>query len=189
VAVGLGRAFPEILSAARTGAPWAMESIYRSLAPGVLGYLRGQGARDPDDVASDVFVGVIHGLPRFEGDERAFRAWVFSIAHRRLMDERRRLARRRDHPADPADLGTIHETSATGDVEEEALDSLGTSWALRELQTLSSDQRAVVLLRVLGDLSVEEVARVLEKSMGAVKSLQRRGLKALARRIEREGVS
>src|SRR5687768_6236921 len=82
----------------------ALAGIYRLLAPAVIGYLRGQGAREPEDVASEVFVSVVRGLPFFEGDEDGFRAWVFTIAHRRLTDERRLLARRREESTDPHQL-------------------------------------------------------------------------------------
>ncbi len=76
-----------------------------------------------------------------------------------------------------------------GDVVEDAMGALGTGWALRTLQALTPDQRAVILLRVLADLSVADVARILGKTRGAVKTLQRRALAALARQIEREAVS
>lgn len=179
----------DVLDAARSGESLALEAIYRELAPQVLGYLRGQGVRDSEDAASEVFVGMVRGLKRFRGDERDFRTWVFSIAHRRVIDERRRLARRREEPVEPLDLAGPLAGSRTGDAEAEGLDRLGTRWALAALRTLSPDQRAVVALRVLADLSVEQVAAVLGKSLGAVKSLQRRGLVALARNLEREGVS
>ena len=179
----------EVIEAARLGESWALEAIYAELAAPVLGYLRGQGLRDPEDAASEVFVGVVRGLERFRGEERDLRTWVFSIAHRRVIDERRRLARRPEEPVDPVDLAGPLAGSMTGDTEEESLARLGTGWALDALRALTPDQRAVVTLRVLADLSVEQVAAVLGKSLGAVKSLQLRGLVALARNLEREGVS
>jgi RNA polymerase sigma-70 factor (ECF subfamily) len=179
----------EVIEGARLGESWALEAIYADLAAPVLGYLRGQGLRDPEDAASEVFVGVVRGLERFRGDERDLRTWVFSIAHRRVIDERRRLARRREEPVDPADLAGPLAGTRTGDTEQEALDLIGEGWAISALRSLSPDQSAVILLRVLADLSVEQVAAVLGKSLGAVKSLQRRGLAALARNLDREGVS
>ncbi|HEX2026160.1 MAG TPA: sigma-70 family RNA polymerase sigma factor, partial [Actinomycetota bacterium] len=134
---------------------------------------------------SETFVGVVRGLSRFGGDERGFRSWVFGICHRRLIDERRRLARPREEPVPPSDLPE----RPGGDVEEEAVARVGTTWARDAVARLTRDQRDVLLLRVLGDLSVEEVARIVGKSRGAVKSLQRRALLALARQVDREGVS
>lgn len=187
--MALGASFGEVLDAARVGAPWALAALYRDLAPAVLGYLRGQGAAEAEDVASEVFVAMVQRLPAFEGGERDFRAWVFSIAHRRLQDERRRLAKRRDVATDPAAFAGSLPGTPTGDVEEEALARLGGGWILRALSSLTPEQRAVLLLRILADLSIAEVARVLGKRQGAVKTLQRRALRALARNLEREGVT
>lgn len=185
----LGHEFPRILGAGRSGELWALERFYRELAPAVLGYLRGQGAVEPEDLTSEVFVGMVGGLHRFAGDERGFRSWIFAIAHRRLLDERRRLSRRREEPMDPAKMNENLAGTSTGDSEEEALIRLEGQGVLRTLSRLSPDQRSVLLLRVVADLSVEEVARILGKSAGAVKSLQRRALLSLARQIDTEGVS
>lgn len=181
--------FEAALDAARSGASWGLEAIYRSLAPAVMGYLRGHGAAEPEDVTAEVFEAVVRRLPAFQGDERAFRSWVFSITHRRLMDERRRLSRRRELAVSPEDMAGSLADRSTGDTEQEALSRLGTHWAHRAIAELTLDQRAVLLLRVLADLSVDEVASVLGKTPGAVKALQRRALLTLARQIEREGVS
>jgi RNA polymerase sigma factor (sigma-70 family) len=184
----IGERFPTLLDAARQGDRGSLEALYHDLAPVVIGYLRGQGAAEPDDLAAEVFVGVARGLGSFRGDERAFRSWVFSIAHRRLIDERRRLSRRKERAVDPADLAEGLDRPG-GDVEAEALDRIGESWVLRAIRRLTPEQRAVLLLRVVADLPVEEVARIVGRSPGAVKALQRRALSSLARQIDREGVS
>jgi RNA polymerase sigma factor (sigma-70 family) len=184
-----GATFPEVLAAAQAGDERAMESLYRDLAPAILGYLRGQRSAEPHDTLGEVFVGVVRGLSAFRGDEKGFRSWVFAIAHRRLMDERRRLARRGEQPVDPGELSARFENRLTGDVEAEALERSGEAWALRALERLTEEQREVLLLRVVADLPVAEVARIVGRSEGAVKALQRRALSALARQIEREGVS
>jgi RNA polymerase sigma-70 factor (ECF subfamily) len=185
----IGQAFGSTLDAARDGEPSALEALYRDLAPAVLGYLRGQRAAEPEDLASEVFVGMVRGLEGFRGDEGGFRSWVFSIAHRRLIDERRRLARRREESVDPSDLAGRLAGAAMGDAEDEAVARLGRGWAVRTLDVLTDDQRSVLLLRILADLSVEDVARLLGKRPGAVKTLQRRALASLARHLERQGVS
>ena len=185
----IGDRFAETLEAARAGDPAALEAMYRDLAPSVLGYLRAQGAVEPEDLASDAFVGVVRGLHRFRGDEKGFRSWVFSIVHRRLVDERRALARRLEEPVEPAGLAAASGDLAGGDAEAEAMAAVGVRWAREAVSRLSPDQRSVVLLRVLADLPIDQVARILGKRVGAVKSLQRRGLLALARQIDAEGVS
>jgi RNA polymerase sigma-70 factor (ECF subfamily) len=56
------------------------------------------------------------------------------------------------------------------------------------LSVLSPEQRSVLLLRVIGDLSIEDVAKAVGKRTGAVKALQRRGLAAVKRELGRKGV-
>ena len=180
----LGERFPEILHAARGGAPWAFERLYGDLAPAVAGYLRVQRASEPEDLVSEVFIGVFRGLATFHGSEQQFRSWVFTIAHRRLVDERRHAARR-------PHLSTVEaeQSPPGGDVEREAFESLGEQWVVEVCAQLSSDQRTVLLLRVIADLSIEEVARITGKTVGAVKALQRRALEALRRKLAREGAT
>lgn len=181
----LGAGFDDVLRAARANAPWAFERLYDTLAPSVAGYLRLRGADDPEGVTNEVMLGVFRGLGGFEGDEPGFRSWVFTIAHRRLIDERRRRAAR---PRADAELTERHDRAA-GDVEDEAAARLGGHRVVTLLDQLTEDQRDVILLRVVGDLSVEETARVLGKRQGAVKMLQRRGLTTLRRILEQEGVT
>jgi len=175
-----GPAFDDVLAAAQAGAAWAFEVLYRDLAPAVTGYLRLHGAAEPDDVASETFIGVFTGLAGFRGDEDALRAWVFTIAHRRLVDDWRRRSRRPQLTDDAGDL-TEH---VGGDVEDDVLLRSGAQ-AVHELcGTLPTDQCSVLLLRILADLTVEQVADVLGRSVASVKALQRRGLRTLRERIE-----
>jgi len=172
--MSFGDDFDGILVAAQAGAAWAAERLWRDLAPLVTGYLRMQGATDPEDLTSETFIGVFAGIRTFTGSESALRSLVLTIAHRRLLDERRRRARR----PDPEPLDDRSEI-AGGDVEEEALAALADARLRSALDTLSPDQRTVLLLRIVGDLTVEQVAGVVGKRPGAVKALQRRGLAAV----------
>lgn len=183
--MSIGESFPQVLEAARTGAEWAWTAIYRDLAPAVLGYLRTRGAPDPEDATGEVFLGVVRGLRSFEGNEDEFRSWVFVIAHRRLIDERRRLHRRPAHADEDEEL---EEVASADDVEAEAITRLGTARVRRIIDRLTEDQRDVLLLRLIGGFTVDEVAQVVGKRPGAVKALQRRGLAAIARELAKEGV-
>lgn len=182
----LGAAFPEVLTAAQAGGAWAFERLWTSLAPAVTGYLRVQGAREPEDLASEVFLNVFRGLGRFAGGEEQFRSWVFTIAHRRLTDERRRRGRR----PDPRPLDDLpNETAgAAPAAEHPALDALATARVQAVCERLVPDQRDVLLLRLVAGLTVDEIAAALEKSPGAVKALQRRGLAAIEKIFSNEGV-
>jgi RNA polymerase sigma factor (sigma-70 family) len=177
--------FDRLLAAARAGDRDAWGEIYGALAPGVLGYVRARGASDPEDLTGEVFVQVVRDLSSFEGGAAGFRAWVFTIAHHRLLDQRRLETRRPQSVGEPVEAVQVH----GGDVEAEALERISFRRVTELLEALSADQRDVLLLRIVGDLSLEDVARVTGKRTGAVKQLQRRGLAAIRRQLEREGVA
>jgi RNA polymerase sigma-70 factor (ECF subfamily) len=172
--------FDRTLAGARAGSEEAWTAVYRDLAPALLGYLRARGAVEPEDLLGEVFLQVVRDLPGFEGDERGFRAWAFAIAHHRLVDDHRRRGRR---PVEPRPDEELLAHAALGDLEREALERVRSEEVRLALARLSPDQQSVLMLRLLGDLTVEEVARVLGKRPGAVKAIQRRGLATLRRAL------
>jgi RNA polymerase sigma factor (sigma-70 family) len=176
------RAFRSTLAAARTGDEAAWEQLYRDLAPAVVGYLRFSGAPEPEDLAGEVFLHVVRDLEGFEGGARQFRGWVLSIARHRLLDDHRYRGRR---PVDPVADEALLAAAPAGDAEAEALERLGEAEVLRLIGRLSRDQQDVLLLRLVGDLTVEEISVAIGKRPGAVKALQRRGLRTVAKSIER----
>ena len=178
--------FAAILRAARAGEEWAWRALYAELAPALLGYLRARRADQPEDLLGEVMLQMVRDLPSFDGGKRDFRAWAFMIAHHRLLDERRRSARR---PAEAMPPPEIARLGPLGDAEEDALRALSAERVGRLLAKLSPDQQSVILLRVLGELTFEQVAEVIGKTPGAAKALQRRGLEAIRHELERERVT
>ncbi|WP_291377415.1 RNA polymerase sigma factor [Demequina sp.] len=174
--------FASTLAAARTGAAWAWESIYRDLAGPVGGYLRGAGAPDVDDLVSETFLSVAKDIHRFKGDEEAFRSWVFTIAHRRMQDAWR--AKGRQVPVADGEEAHAHaERKWLGNVEHEAMTSMSMIEVHALIDHLTDAQREVLLLRVVADLSVAQAAEVLDTSEGAVRALQNRALRDLRKEI------
>jgi RNA polymerase sigma-70 factor (ECF subfamily) len=181
--VTIGEAFESVLGAAQQGEAWAWETLYRDLAGPVTGYLQGRGATEPEDSASETFLQVAQRISGFRGDEREFRSWVFVIAHRRLIDERR-AAGRRPVTVSEDDLAAVDAVVGPS-AESEALERLSSAEIVWFLAPLTEEQRDVLLLRVVAGLSVKEAAAVLRKSEGAVKVLQHRAVEALRRRISK----
>jgi RNA polymerase sigma-70 factor (ECF subfamily) len=172
--------FDEVLTSARAGFPQAFERLFSQLSRPLAAYFRSQGAADPAGSTNDVLLRVFRGIDRFEGDESQFRAWVFTIARNSLVDERRRARRRvTTTPMDPPDELLPEEPAS----EHGALARLGTRRAVEVIESLAPDQREVLLLRIVGDLTVDQVAAIVGKRPGAVKALQRRGLAAIRRRL------
>jgi RNA polymerase sigma-70 factor, ECF subfamily len=174
--------FEAVIAAAKTGAEWANAALYREFGPGLVRYLRAQAPAEGEDLASEVWMNVATGLGRFEGDEAAFRCWLFSIARRRLIDFRRREQRRRTM------LSSLETTGASDavDPEAQALMASESEAALAHIASLPPDQAEVVLLRVVAGLDVEDVATIVGKKAGAVRVLQHRALKRLSGKLVRE---
>ena len=174
----------DVVSRARAGSPEAFTEIYQALAGPVAAYVRSKGVADPADLTSEVFLAVFTGIGRFSGSEAQLRSWVFTIAHRRVVDQWRRQGRHPGlSPYEPED-----DLRTAPSAESGALVALGEERVHALLATLTEEQREVMTLRILGDLTVEQVAEVVGRRTGAVKALQRRALASLRRAIEAEGV-
>jgi RNA polymerase sigma-70 factor (ECF subfamily) len=182
----IGPLFPELLAAAQGGDEQAFAVLWRDLQPAVLRYFQVVAKEAAEDLAADSWVAVIRGLGRFRGDEQAFRAWVFTVAHHRAIDWRR-LAVRRPTGSVPAEL--LAEWPAPDDPAAQVLEVQSTRAALALLAELPADQAEVVALRVLGGLEVAEVAGIIGKRPGTVRVLAHRGLRRLARRVEAAGLA
>ena len=166
-----------MLEAARAGDEWAWSRLYGELAGPVLGYLRVRGAAEPEDLLGEVFLQVARNLGSFSGDATGFRSWIFTIAHRRMIDERRASGRR------PLELVVDRESGPSQDPALIVMDRLTEERIAATLECLVPDQRDVLLLRIMGGITVEEVAIILGKTIGAVKALQRRALQTIKRNV------
>jgi RNA polymerase sigma-70 factor, ECF subfamily len=181
--VPLGEQFQPALVAARLGAEWALTALYREFHPPLRRYLEALEPNDGDDLASETWIDAAAGLERFQGDEWAFRRWLFTIARRRLIDHRRRRGRSAQAHTD---LEALAQRPAGDDTQAAALAANETEAALARIAALPRDQAEVILLRLLAGLDVTEVARVVEKRPGTVRVLQHRGLQRLAEQLVRE---
>jgi RNA polymerase sigma-70 factor, ECF subfamily len=180
-----GFGFAGALAAARLGEEWAVALLWRELHPRILRYLRvAVGGSEAEDLSSEVWLEVARGLGRFDGDESAFRAWVFTIARRRVIDTGRKVQRRRTDPVSPDQIDR-----GSQDAPDELEARLALDAALRRVARLPRDQAEVVALRVLAGLSAEQVAEIVGKRAGAVRVLQHRGLLRLANELAAEGVT
>ena len=162
-----------MVSEARANSPAALRAVYESLAPSVLGYLRSKGCEDPEALTQDVFLAVFARISTVSGGAAGLRTFAFSVAHARMVDDHRRRERRPVlAPYDPqSDLRTAE--SAEDTVFQSPLG------AAELLDGLTEQQREVLQLRVVADLSLEETAEIMGKTVNSVKQLQRRALLAL----------
>lgn len=169
------------LAAARSGDEAGFATLWRDLHPRLLRYLRVCGNDGPEDLAAETWLHVVRGLSSFEGGMAEFRAWLFTIARHRAIDQGRARSRGLSvvSVADP-----VEETgwcSPAPSAEQDAVANESTSRALRLVATLPPAQAEMVMLRVVAGLDVADVARLLGKRPGTVRVGVHRALKTLSR--------
>jgi RNA polymerase sigma-70 factor, ECF subfamily len=174
-----------VVASAQDGDRDALHVIYEALAPSVYGYLRAKGVEDAEGVTSDVFVALLPQIERVTGGAAGLRKLTFTIAHARMVDDHRNRARLPASIAyEPAD-----DTRTVGSAEDDAADGLATARVRAVLDLLPEDQREVLTLRVIADLTIEQVAAVMGRTPGAVKQLQRRGMIAVRKAVAERQVT
>lgn len=177
--------FGEVLREASEGDRQAFESIYRALHRRVLAFARVRKHPDPEGLVNDVFLQVFRNLSKFDGTEPQSNAWVFKIARNKIIDDSRR---RRRLPIELfGEVPGARTLQAADDVESQAIGNVQTESMLGYLDELTTEQRDVFILRFVSDLSMQTIARVLGKKIGAVKALQRRGLRSVVKKILADG--
>ena len=182
----VGDDFARVLADAQGGSEDQFAVLWRDANPALLRYLRVLAPENAEDIAAETWVHVIRGLPRFIGDEAAWRAWLFTTARRRLIDQARL---RKRHPAEPLDDVSAAEMPRTPDAAQIALDNLATKSAIALLSQLPPPQAEVIMLRVVAGLDTEAVAAMLGKTPGNVRVMAHRGLKKLEDLLGRAGVT
>ena len=159
--------------------PELIEACFARVQEDMVRYLRAvAGADVAEDIASQVWVEVVARTAEFRGDEAALRRLVFATARRRALDQHRRWWRRKVSLHPPGD--GVLERAASEDPAVVERDR-----ALVWIARLPRAQAEIVLLRVLGDFSTEEVAEMTGRSSGAVRVLQHRALRRLASELHR----
>jgi RNA polymerase sigma factor (sigma-70 family) len=154
----------ELVTAAAAGDRDSLGDVYAALAPTVLGYLRTRGVDDPEAVTNDVFVKLLPQISKVRGGADGLRRLTFTIARARLVDQFR--MRGRVGPTAVYDADTDQRCVPSAEDDAEAAISLAHIHAI--LEVLPDDQREVLTLRVVADLSIEQVADVIGRSRGAV---------------------
>lgn len=132
-----------------------------------------------EDLTGEVFTRMIRHLPEYEERGVPFRAWLYRIASNLVKDHYR------SKEQAPLPLTVVEETNMSMNSSERVVEQTLTLASVQEaLAMIDETQSEVVILRFLAGMSLKEVALTLNKSVGAVKSLQHRGLSALRVALE-----
>lgn len=166
----------DLIRAAQKGGRDAFARLYEVHVERVYRYLVGRlgQSADAEDVTAEVFVRAMRALPSYREKGRPFIAWLFRIAHNQAVNYLKKRARRREVPL-------VETAAVSDDPEEAALRQVMLSEVSQAMQGLTKLQREVVTLRFGSDLSINETAKAMNRSVEAVKFLQHSALRALRR--------
>ena len=172
-----------LVARAQDGDREALEELYLLHFDRIYSYLHmSVGNRhDAEDLTTQTFLKMLESIKRFRWQSAPFSAWLFRIAHNLAMDHfraSRRWQPEEDVPEPPGE----EEPSA----EAQALQSIGRQSMLELIENLSQEQQQVLTLKFVFNFPNAEVATILGKTEGAVKSLQHRALVSLQKHITRE---
>jgi len=169
----------ELVIRAKAGDESAFTQIYERYAPAIYRYIyfRLGEPELAEDLQAEVFLRMLEGIHRYEDRGWPISAWLYRIARDRTIDTMRR-RRIRQHVSLEAWGGSCDgpEISVGAQLEFEELS--------RTLDDLTDEQRQVIQLRFMADLSIQEVAKKMGRTEGSVKALQHRGLQSLQRRLQ-----
>jgi RNA polymerase sigma-70 factor (ECF subfamily) len=172
-----------LVARAQKGDRDALEELYLMHFDRIYSYLHmSVGNRhDAEDLTTQTFLKMLESIKRFRWQSAPFSAWLFRIAHNLAMDHFR--ARRRWQPEEevPEPAGE-EEPSA----ELQAMQAIGRESMLDLIENLSPEQQQVLTLKFVFNFPNGDVATILGKTEGAVKSLQHRALVSLQKQIASE---
>jgi RNA polymerase sigma-70 factor (ECF subfamily) len=174
----------KLVERAQAGDRAALEELYLIHFDRIYSYLHMTvgNRHDAEDLTTQTFLKMLESIGRFRWQAAPFSAWLFRIAHNLSMDHFR--ARRRWQPEEevPEPHGS-EEPSA----EIEAMHSIGRQSMLELIDKLSPEQQQVLTLKFVFNFPNADVAKILDKTEGAIKSLQHRALASLQKQVQQPG--
>jgi RNA polymerase sigma-70 factor, ECF subfamily len=169
----------QLIQRARQGDLAAVSELYNMHVDRIYQYVRYRTGDDPtaEDITAEVFLRAIESLGSYSDQGAPFIAWLYRIAHARIIDFWRSSKHRQTAPLeDPLLQDGLLVTD-----EDINVDFLQHRSLWSALQQLTDDQQNVIILKFMQGLDNAEIAQVLGKTEGAIKALQRRALETLAR--------
>jgi RNA polymerase sigma-70 factor, ECF subfamily len=162
-----------VLRAARSGDDVAFVKLWRCLQPELLWFFTILAPDAAEELATETWLQVVRGVGQFEGDESAFRAWLFTIAHTKVVDWWQCSSTKADIQS--SDLSLAEDSATARDVSSRSVMAL--------VAALPADQGEAIVLRVVAGLEVDQVEAIMGKRPGTVRALTHHGLRQLARAL------
>ena len=167
----------QLVQQIQTGSGEAMSVLYRRHRPAILRYVQARiyDWQQAQDLTGEIFLRMVAYLPQYQATGAPFTAWLFRIAHNIVISHRQQESRTPLVDISQADNHSHPEDNPAYLVENK----LEMDWVRQGLRQLDETQRDVIILRFLIGLPLQEVAHALDKSVGAIKTHQHRGILAL----------
>ena len=173
-----------LLQQVRRGDTDAFASLYQDNVQAIFRYIayRVNNAQLAEDLTGDVFIRALKSISTYEDQGKPFLAWLYRIAHARVVDHYRQTNRR-------PEAATLDEQpiEAPGDMDASLIRRQAAKVLREAIADLTEDQQQVIILRFIEGQRIEMVAEQMGKQANAIKQLQHRALHALAARLERAG--
>jgi RNA polymerase sigma-70 factor, ECF subfamily len=165
----------EVIRRAQQGEADQIAELYKTYHVKIFRYLyyRVGDRQTAEDLTSEVFVRMLRFLGSFKPPSASFQAWLFQIARNICNDHFRKL---KSHQVVPLEEEVKDGGLSVHDTAERILNSAQLKQALNQL---SEDQRDVIIMRFIADMSIAEAAHSLNKTEDSIKGLQRRALLSL----------
>src|SRR5215471_2189246 len=172
-----------LVEQAQQGDRDALEELYLLHFDRIYSYLHmSVGNRhDAEDLTTQTFLKMLESIKRFRWQSAPFSAWLFRIAHNLAMDHFRASRRWQPEEEVPEPPG-----QAEPSAELAAFQSIGRQSMLELIEGLSQEQKQVLTLKFVFNLPNGDVATILGKTEGAIKSLQHRALVSLQKQLAAE---
>ena len=143
------------------------DKIYRYIA------FRVGSQTEAEDLTQQVFLKAWESIRSYKWKGLPFSSWLFRIAHNQLVDHLRKKNKRKETPLEEAQA--VYDTDLISAVEQKLMGEQ----VVNACRCLTEAQQEVLSLRFAGGLSTAEVAKIMDKSEGAIKALQHSALKSL----------
>lgn len=175
----------QLLKRASTGDRDAFASLYRENVQVIYRYIyhRVNDSQLAEDLTGDVFTRALKGMEKYQDQGKPFAAWLYRIAHARVVDHYRRIGRRPDE----SDIENIP-VAVTPNMDENMMRKHAARTLRTAIAELTDEQQQVIILRFVEGHRIETVAEMMDKNANAIKALQHRALRSLARFLERSGI-
>jgi RNA polymerase sigma-70 factor, ECF subfamily len=176
----------KLIQAAQRGDEQAFGELYNAYVHDIYRYIfyRVGNSETAQDLTAEVFLRAIEGLVRYQDRQVPLLAWLYRIAHARVVDHYRHTQR----VGQEDDIETV-DLTADSDLDSDLMLTYHQQKIREAIYKLPSEQQQVIVLRFIEGYNIQDTASVLGKSPGAVKMIQRRALQAMNLELSRQGIN